>query len=269
MSATQQKSGGSEQAVGRALDIMLCFSTEEPELGTTELAQRLGLHKSTVHRIASFLASRGFLIQDGSTAKYRLGLKLVELGSLALRQMDVRRAARPYIRELARRTEESVFLALRDGDVAVYIDIAESPRPISITAYIGRRAPLHCTGTGKVLLANLPESEIDHIIECTGLHRYTANTLTDPYALKQHLATIRTQGYAIDNEENQEGIVGVAAPVLDGAGRVIAAISLAGPSVRLRPRLLEIIAEVKETARTISLALGHRTETSASVSTIV
>ncbi|MBI3977422.1 MAG: IclR family transcriptional regulator [Chloroflexi bacterium] len=246
------------QAIGRALDVLLCFTLEEPELSATELARRLGLHKSTAHRIASYLVARGFLVQDPLTARLRLGLKLVELGSLALRQMDLRREARPHLSVLAARTEESAFLAVRDGDVAVYLDVVESHRTLVLTAYPGRRVALHSSGTGKALLAHLPELEIDRIIRSTGLPRYTANTLADPAALQADLEATRARGYSFDDEETQEGSAGVGAPIRDASGLVVASVSIGAPPSRLQGRLSEIAAAVKETALAVSHALGHR-----------
>ncbi|MBI3977784.1 MAG: IclR family transcriptional regulator [Chloroflexi bacterium] len=251
------KPASTVQTVGRALDILLCFSADQPELSATELAQRLGLHKSTAHRIASYLAARGFLLQDRSTARFRPGLKLVELGSLALRQMDLRREGRPHLVALVDRTEETAFLAVRDGDVAVYLDVVESRRALVLTAYPGRRVALHSSATGKALLAHLSEPEIDGIIRSTGLPRYTAKTLADVAALKADLTATRARGYSVDDEETQEGSAGVGAPIRDASGTVAASISVGAPPARLWGRRPEIAAAVKEAARAISRALGY------------
>jgi DNA-binding IclR family transcriptional regulator len=240
------------------LDLLLAFSAVDRDLTARELGQRVGLHRSTAHRIATYLAARGFLTQNSSTSRFRLGLRLVELGALAARQTTLRNLARPHLEALAASTSESVFLGVRDHDEVVHLDVIDSTRPgFFLTTQPGRRVPLHSSSTGKALLAWLSDDELRRIVRATGLPRFTQRTLTTGASLSSDLRLVRAHGYAIDDEETQEGAVGVAAPILDSSGSVVAALSLAGPPVRIRNHLDQLAVSVKSTASAISSELGY------------
>lgn len=245
------------RTIGRALDLLLAFSPADRDLSARELGQRVGLHRSTAHRLATYLAARGFLRQDPATLGFRLGRRLVELGSLAVRQSDVRNTARPHLEALARLTGESVFLGVRDGDEAMHLDVVESSRPgFVLTVQPGRRVPLHSSASGKVLLAWLPRAEVEQVVEATGLPRFTAGTLTARDTLLANLEVIRAQGYGLDGEETQEGAVGIAAPIFDGSDAVVASLSLAGPPARIVGQMELLVREVRAAAAAISAELG-------------
>lgn len=246
------------QSVDHALAVLETFDAATPELGVTALSTRLKLAKSTVYRLLTTLAARGYVYQNPATGKYRLGLKAFEVGSLAVGQLTVREAALPSLERLRDLTKETVHLGVRDGDAVIYLEKIETPHSIRMYSQIGRRAPLHCTALGKVLLAFAPAGESARFLR-RGLRRYSPNTLTDPDVLNKELAQIREQGYALDNEEFEEGLRCVAAPLWDYTGTVVASAGIAGPHIRVTPdRLPDLIKVVREITGEISARLGHR-----------
>ncbi len=254
----EQRKGTILQSVDHALAVLETFDAGTPELGVTALSGRLKLAKSTVYRLLSTLASRGYVYQNPATGKYRLGLKAFEVGSLAVSQLTVREAALPFLEKLRDATKETVHLGVREADAVIYIDKIETPLPIRMYSRIGRRAPLHCTALGKVLLAFAGPAEAGRMAR-RDLKRYTPNTITDPDVLAKELALVRERGYALDAEEFEEGLKCVAAPLWDYTGTVVASAGIAGPHIRITSdRLQELIAVVRETAAEVSARLGYR-----------
>lgn len=247
------------RAVERAIAILKAFSTSAPELGVTDIARRLDIHKSTVHRLLTTLERQGVVVQNPGTGRYSLGFLLVELGALAISGMEVRQIARPHLEEMHRACGETVHLAILDEGEVVYIDKIESMRRVRMYSQVGRRAPAHCTGLGKVLLAALPPAMLDQMIQRRGLRRYTESTITSPGDLRDHLAVIRQRGYAIDSGEHEELIRCAAAAVRDRTGQVIAAVSIATVGVEVKsPRFKEYVDLVVRCADSISEAIGYR-----------
>ncbi|MGI9952152.1 IclR family transcriptional regulator [Moorellaceae bacterium AZ2] len=244
------------QSVDNALRLLEAFSAAEPELGISELSRKLGLSKSAVFRLVLTLENRGFLVQDQSSGKYRLGLKNLYLGGLVLRYMDLVKLAQPYLEDLMRKTEETVHLVILERGEAIFIGKVESARPMRMGSYVGARMPAYCTATGKVLLAHLSEEELEDYLKRTPLKRFTPYTITEPEALRRHLLTVRQQGYAVDQEESEDGLMCIAAPVRDRSGRVIAAISISGPAGRMDRRREEFKDLVVSTADGIAKVLG-------------
>lgn len=226
-------------------------------LGVSELSRRLLVPKSTVQRLVNTLNGSGLLEQDRATGKYRLGVKLFHLGAQTLRQMDLPRRARPHLQSLTASTGETSTLAVRDGFEALYIERVESPRLVRASS-IGSRMPLHCTAVGKVLLATINESEYERFVQMRGLPPRTAHTFTEPLRLKEHLKLVQIQGYAVDNEEFEDGLICVAAAVLDTSSNVIAAIGISTPTTRVSSNNMEaLISPVCSTARAISREMGY------------
>ena len=245
-------------SVANSLRLLKAFSDEDAEIGISALAQRLGLAKSTVHRLASTLIGADMLEQNPETGRYRLGLALLELGALVRRNMDVSNEAKPYLRMLRETTGETVHLAILDHVSVFYVTKLESKQAIRMSSEVGARAPVHCTGDGKALLAFQPEEFLEKVISY-GLPERTPNTITDPKALRRDLAAIRTRGYAIDNEESELGLRSVAAPIQSESGAVIASLSIAGPAHRIsRKTLVSHAREVVKAAEAISQRLGYR-----------
>jgi IclR family KDG regulon transcriptional repressor len=244
-------------SVANAIRLIKAFSEDEFEMGISALAARLGLAKSTVHRLATTLVESGILEQNRDTGKYRPGLALFELGTMVRRKMDTYTGAQVPIRTLADETGETVQLAILDHLSVLYIRIRESRLAVRMSSGLGSRSPAHCTGVGKALMAYQPAGIVQRIID-NGLKRYTASTITDAEALRAELATIRQKGYAIDNEEIEVGLRCIAAPIRDHSGQVAAAISVAAPVQRMTKRNVQAtIPSVVAAAEAISRRLGY------------
>jgi IclR family KDG regulon transcriptional repressor len=256
MAAATRRTIGSVQ---RAIDILDLFDAQISQLGITEIAGALDLHKSTAAGLVYTLEHNGYLEQDPATRKYRLGLKLVERASTALGQLDVRELALPHLRELRAWCDESVNLAIRDGGHVVYIEQLSSTQPLGMRSKVGTRALVHSTALGKAILSCLPPTEVQQLITQYGLPAITPLTLTDPQRFLLEIEQARERGFALDNEENEMGVRCVAAPIHDHTGQVVAAVSVSAPIQRLPmsevPRFGN---KVKETARAISCKLGYK-----------
>jgi IclR family acetate operon transcriptional repressor len=246
------------RAVERAIAILKAFSPATPVLGVTELARTLKLHKSTVHRLLATLEQSGFVTQDPAHGRYRLGLPLFELGSLVVNSMELQHVARPYLEDAHRACGETVHLAILDEWDVVYIDKIESIHQVRMHSQVGRRAPAHCTGLGKALLAGLPAGALDQFIQRRGLRGYTSRTITAPEVLRNHLALVRQRGHAIDGGEHEELIRCAAAPIIDHTGQVVAAASIAAVGVDVESaQFKEYVSLITACTRAISEALGH------------
>ncbi|MDI3298563.1 MAG: IclR family transcriptional regulator [Bacillota bacterium] len=244
------------QAVERALDLLERLGRHPQGAALGTLAAEVGLHKSTVHRLLHTLAGRGYVLQTEQGA-YRLGLRLVQLASALLEGLDLRAEARPFLQELLDRTNEVVHLVVMEQGEIVYIDKLEGSQTVRMHSSVGKRVPAHCTAVGKSILAHLPEAQLERILREKGLPRHTARTITDAAELRRHLEQVRAQGYALDLEENEEGIVCVAAPIRNHAGQVVAAISVSAPAMRMgERRTAALIPLVRATAERISRRLG-------------
>lgn len=248
------------QSVKRAMIILEELATEKEGLGVTELANRVGLHKSTVHRMLTTLLNLGYVEQSASSDKYRLGMKLLFLGGAILERMDIRHEAHDLLKELSEKVNETVHLVVPDGYRAIYIDKLDSNKTIRMHSQIGRIAPFHASAVGKAILAFSDEKYIEKVIE-RGLAKFSANTITEPKELMEHLKKIRESGFAVDDEENEKGIRCVGAPIFDYTGKVIGAISVSGPTVTITQEKIQEIAEnVVECAKKISRRMGWKGE---------
>ena len=243
-------------SVANAIRLTKAFSEHEFEMGISALATRLGLAKSTVHRLASTLVEYDILEQNRETGKYRLGLALFELGTLVRRKMDTASESRAQMYQLVQSTGETVQLAVLDHQSVLYIRILESRQAVRMSSIAGSRAPAHCTSVGKVLMAHQPSDIVQQIID-NGLPRFTQNTITSPEALLEELAAVRQKGFAIDDEEIEVGLRCIAAPVRNHTGNVIAAISVAAPVQRMSKKNLQTtVPTVTAAAESISRRLG-------------
>jgi len=251
----------SVQSVERALKILIVLAEAGTPLTLSQIRDRTMLNISTAHRLLHTLANDGFISQDKDTGKYMLGLRTFEVGHAALYSMDIRTTARPFLQELVDRCNETTNLAILDQDELVYIDQIESLNMIKIFARVGSRGPAHCTGAGKALLAQLSPREFDRFLQHKlPLQSYTAFTICNPEKLKEELAMIRRNGYALDNGELEDGVRCVAVPIWNFENKAIAAISVSGPDTRLTDALIQerLIPEAMAAADKISQRLGHR-----------
>ncbi len=242
--------------MAKALDVLLCFSHGEPELSLTELSARLGIHKSTMHRLLGTLESKRFVQRDPETGRYRLGTRILELAFLVVEHNDLQQRARPHLYRLVEQCQETVDLSVLDGTHVVYLEVVESPHRVKLAARPGQRLPAHSTASGKALLAFVPPQDLERLLSGE-LARYTESTLTTREALLKDLEATRQRGYAVSFQEHEAGINAVAAPVLDMRGHPIAAVAVAGPAFRLTPqRILEIAPAVRATAEAIARDVG-------------
>ena len=245
------------QVVDRIVDILETFTWLGSELGVSDISRALDLKKATAHRLLASLRRRGLIAQDPATRRYRLGMKLWELGTMATSQVDWADRVKPFLEQLTEVSGETAHLAvLNDGQV-LYVDKVESSRSLRMPSQVGRRLPVHCTGVGKALIAYLPDEVLSGLIARRGLSRFTSRTITELESLMIELARTRDRGYSVDNEEIEDGLVCIGAPVRDHTAHVVAAISIAGPSSRLRPETIgDHAREVVEQANAMSATLG-------------
>lgn len=240
------------RTVERALDILLCFSRQTPELTMTQIAEQVGIHKSTVHRILGTLEEKRFVERNATTGVYKPGVNLLQMAYLAIEQNDLRRLAGPFMRRLCEQYRETITLCELDGVDVIYLDVVESPQRVKLAAATGQRLPAFCTASGKAILAFAPDELVQRILEST-MPQYTPYTLHSPEALLANLHQTREQGFAISVQEFEEGINAVAAPILGPSNLPIASVAVAGPSYRLtRERMVEIGPHVQVTARDIA-----------------
>jgi IclR family transcriptional regulator, acetate operon repressor len=237
---------------------LLQFFAAAGEATPAEAAKATGLSRSATYRIADRLRGWGFLEANPATEALRLGSEAVRLGMAALASLEVTRVAPPHLRRLADRTQETVNLAVLDGDEIVYIHKEEGTLAVKMSAQLGSRRPLHCTALGKAYLAALPPPELEVRLAGLELTRFTAATITDRAALGAELDRVRRRGWAVDDEEVEEGVYCLGAAVRDHRRLAVAAISVAGPAYRVRAKATQTGALVAETAAAISRRLGHR-----------
>lgn len=246
------------QSVDRALVLLERLCQSNAGLSLHELANAVGLPKSTTHRLLKTLMHHNLVRQDIQKGLYIPGLRLFELAYTQINSRSLLSLASPFVTELARQTNETVHLAILDDYEVVYINKEETLHPIRMHSSIGKRAPAHCTGLGKAMLAFLPEGTLEEAETQKGFHRYTPRTITSIIELKEHLAIVRRQGYAIDNAEHEEDILCVAAPIHDHLGEVVAAISLSIPTIRCDLLRIQSFAPlVCDYAEQVSNQLGY------------
>jgi IclR family transcriptional regulator, KDG regulon repressor len=247
------------QSVARTLQIMETLASNG-ELGLTDLAERVGLHKSTLFRFMRTFCDLGYARRDPDTERFSLTLKVFELGSSVYARVDLVKLAAPCLLRLSSTTQETVHLAILDGERLVYLSKIESTHSLRVAMQsgVGLTAPAYCTGVGKVLLAFGETSMLDAYLRNCGFVRYTKKTIKDRLKLSAELQTIRNRGWAVDDEEHEYGVRCVAAPVRSQAGSVVAALSISGPTIRLTPgRLDSARSLVCEAAEEISRLLGY------------
>ena len=247
------------QSVERAADVLELFLTSTAELSVKEISQELALSKSTVHGIIKTLEHRGYLEQNPNDLRYRLGMKLFELGIAVENQLDVGKIARPIIESLVAELKETVHLVVLQRDEVIYIEKVEGPQTLRISSQVGKRAPIHCTGVGKAILAFQGNTEIDRILSNSPLEPYTEYTLTDKEEIKKQLKTIYQQGFSVDDEEIELGLRCVAAPIFNHQGKAIASVSCAAPTMRLEnEQLSKVIQGIKQASSEISKCMGYK-----------
>lgn len=246
-------------SICRVLDILECFTDKRSSWGIIELAQKLGLPASTVHRLMNTLVSRGYLAQDPHSKRYKPGSRLIWFSEAVISQYDSRNIARPFLQELAKLADETVHLCQLDHFDLFYVDKIETSHSVNCNSYMGLRIPAHASSAGKAMLAYQDETTIQTYLD--QLDRspvFTKNTISDPEALLAELSQVKSQGYALDNEEIELGLTCVAAPIFDMNRSVQMALSISGPTFRMQGSLEQFIPLVKNTAQKVSDMLGYR-----------
>ncbi len=247
------------QSIERAFAILKVLSNTPNGVRITTLAKEVGLTKSTTHRITSTLVNLDYVHQDPETEKYKLGNQLIRLTSLMLNNMDVIKVAEPFLANLSRDVNETVHLCVEDNGEVLYVDKMESNQNIRMYSTIGSRAPLYCTGVGKILLSGMSSTYFHEVLNTINFELRTALTITSKEELIKEVEKVKSQGYALDNVENEEGIRCIAGPIYDYRGKVIASFSISGPTnrVTLDRVKTELAGKVSETSKDISAKFGY------------
>lgn len=247
------------QVLDRALAALAILANSSSDCSLAELCPAMKLHKSTVHRLMMVLEQHRLVVKNPETGRYRLGLRLYELGSRAIDGLDLRGRARPFLDRLQAEFDETVFFCILDEGQVFYVEKVESKRSVRTACTVGSRAPAYCTAVGKAMLAELPEAEVNKIVRRWGLKPVTPNTITTTRALKAELKAVRSRGYAIDDEEKEEGLRCVGAAVRSHSGKLAAAMSVSGPAFRMtKERVPEIGRALMEAAAKLSAELGYQ-----------
>lgn len=225
MSSKERESRYINKSLKKAFSVLDMFDSERVKLSATDIADELGVTQSSLFPILYTLEEFGYIYRD-ENKKYSLGLRFLEKGNIILQNMDLRSTAKPFLKDMAKSLQGNAHLAMLHGNDVMYLEREEGHMSVSINNIIGRKVPVYCTALGKVLLANTSESKLESYLEGANLEPYTQNTITDKDELQDELHKVRSRGYAIDNEEFQQGSLCVAAPVRDYTGTTLSAISI-------------------------------------------
>lgn len=243
------------QSVDRALQVLEILA-RQGQVGVSDIAETLGVHRSTVSRLVSVLERRGFVEQLADRGKYRLGFTLVRLAGATMATRDLGKESRDICEPLATEVGETVNLAILEGDRAINITESNGPLGIALRTWVGQSSPAHATSSGKVLLAALADTELDGVLE-PELEEFTGQTIVDRGVLREQLRLITGRGWSTAVEELEEGLNAIAAPVRDHMGDVVAALSISGPSFRLTTDLMnELSPRVRAAALEVSRRIG-------------
>ena len=255
----REKSRYVVQSVMHTLDILESFSDQEDELSITELCNKLELHKKNVQRLLNTLEERGYIEQNKMTGNYRLGLGIFEMGQVFFHKMGLLKQARPVLEDLVTKCNETAYVGVLRGEEIVYLDTVETTQSVRIISRVGWRVPAYCTAIGKSQIAFLPENEIKELLSRTELKAYTKKTITEQDKIMEHLKTVGSKGYAVDEGEYETDIKCVGVPIRDYSLKVIAGITISGPSSRMGEEKIkpELIERVMETGAEISRRMGY------------
>jgi DNA-binding IclR family transcriptional regulator len=244
------------QALDRAFAVLDLLSESDTPLGLAQVASSLQLHKSTAHCFLMVLEQHR-MVERTTSGRFRLGLRLFDFGNRAIEQYDLRDRAQPHLRRLVAETEETAHLCILEAAHVIYIDKIEPVRSVRMVTRIGASNPVHCTSVGKAILAFLPEERVAEVLRRVHLERFTHRTLVTAEALRVEIEKTRRRGYAVDDEELEEGLRCIAVPVLDAQRLPVAAVSVSGPSFRITAqRLPSITNQLLQCVRGISVDMG-------------
>jgi IclR family transcriptional regulator, KDG regulon repressor len=255
----ERKPGFQNKSLERALQIMNAFQADRRELTVWQLSKILGLSRATILRLCTTLVQYDYLRKDAISKQYSLGIRFFDLGSIVFDSFSLRRTSSPHLSQLQMKVGNTLYLGILDNDWLLYIDKRDDPNnPVNFTSRIGTRRPPHWGMLGLVLMAHLPGSEVDRLLQKHPLIRLTKKTVTTKDEYKKRLNSVQKQEYVFEAGEVFDGINGVAAPIRDFSGKVVAAVGVGFISSSIDGKGLEkIIKEVVETARTISKDMGY------------
>jgi DNA-binding IclR family transcriptional regulator len=247
------------QSVANALELLETVAAATEGVSLDSLRRQLALSRDTIVKLAHNLEQRGYLERNRLTGQYSLSLQTLKLSQTYIRQAALLTQARPIIEALSRQCGESVYVAVLKDCWSVYLEHAETRQAIRVVSRFGSHLPAYCSAGGKVMLAGLPEAALTAYLERADMVAYTPTTITDQHALKQHLHQIAAQGFAVNNEELESGVAGIAAPIRNHTGEVVAAAVISAPAIRMVPERLrdELIPRLRETADQIARGLGY------------
>ena len=247
------------QSVDHALDVLEAFHAEEDELGITELSRRLKLHKNNIFRILATLENRGYIEQNQTTDNYRLGLGTLELGQTYIRHTGLLRIARPVMEELNKKVNENVYIGILKDRYAFYLDVVESNHTVRVLSRVGCRVPTYCAAIGKAQLAFERLETINEVLGKKELKKFTPNTIADREKIMEHLIIVKELGYAVDDEEWDDGVRCVGAPIFDYTRKAVGGISISAPSARMSLEQVrkEYVPLIKKACEEISNRLGY------------
>ncbi len=249
---------GQVQVIDRTLDILEYLSLTQASKGPTEIARAVGLNKSTVHRLLAALLGRGYIEKNDVDGTYHIGIKLVEIVSNRINNLELQTEARPVLNDLHDALGLIVHLGILDRHEVVYVEKMDIAPNLRRYAQIGQRVPAQCSSLGKCLLASLSGGQLEFFMADCAFAQYTQNSITSLRELKEHLRIVRSRNWAIDNEEYIPGHRCVGAPVCDYRGEIIAAVSASGPVALLTDeRIPEVVEQVKRAASLISRKLCY------------
>lgn len=242
------------QVIERMMKLLDVLSYYHDPVSLKQLALETGLHPSTTHRILSAMTASGF-VERSDPGTYQLGIRLLELGNLVKSRINIRDSAMPLMQRLHRELGESVNLGVRQNDEIVYVERTSSGRSsVRVVHLVGARAPLHVTAVGKLFLLEDGPQKVQEYARRTGLPGHTPTSLTSLPALEKELNHIRRHGVAFDNEEIEQGLRCIAAPIRDDTGELVAGLSVSAPAERHKPDWANV---VRQTADEISAAIGY------------
>lgn len=244
------------QSVDNALRILEIFAGERGELGVSELSRKLQLGKSTTYRLLVTLERRNFVVRNTDNGKYKLGIKIANIGSTVLQRISLISEAKLHMEELSNATGESTHLALYNQGDITFVHKVSGRNPAIMKSIVGINKPAYCTATGKMLLSWLPMEKLEEYLQNAKLEQITPYTIVDVGELADELSIIRKQGYSEDRQESEEGLVCYAAPIRNGSGEVIASVSISGPFSRMTEKKEQLVDSIKNTAENISKSCG-------------
>lgn len=247
------------KSITKAVNVINLLADADTPMSLTEMSNELGIAKSTLHAIVATLLEEEYLAQDSDTNKYELGFRLFEIGSQFSRKLNISRIAMPYMQNLAKKTNETIHLAVLSDNEVLYVNKEESSVSIRIVTETGLKLPVHCTGVGKALISGHTTDELEKVAQEKGLKKYTDSTITDLKKLQKEISKVKGQGFAVDEQEFMVGLRCIAIPIYNHSGKVVCALSISGPVARMMGDSFEDKKKrLMHAAAKISQEMGYR-----------